>query len=286
MDYKIIMQQVEYIMVTNWDHHWDKLSLRNNSTLFTLPIIKDNLANSTWPSEAVTLFIKRTKENIFEKAWLGKTKNFRKDPNNGKPAIRFEVAELVEIDCPQEYKTYANGWHLNKHPLALPSPIADIAQSNHLQPAFFNEMKNCKALTFELHCFHLLRLLGIHDILKFPQDDNRGKADGFFRFHTLSVIYDATIETNFQKKKGTQIENYINQLKKEKVSLNSLSYTIKDTQRQVWVITRGNSVEIITTEDHIKVKEIPFAKLIEVYNKRLNEEIGMDDLCNILKDLS
>lgn len=282
------MLQVQYIMVTNWELHWDKLSAKwNNSTIFTLPIIKDNLSNAVWPSEATTLFIKKTKENAFEKAWLGKTKNFRKDPNNGKPAVRFEVVELVEIDCPLEYKLYTNGWHLNKKTQPLPFSISDnFIKNNHLQPAFFNEMKSCDALTFELHCFHLLRLLGIHDIHKFPQDDNRGKADGFFRFHTLSVIYDATLETNFQKKKETQIENYINQLKKEKISFDFINYSIKDTQRQVWIITRGNNVTIIKTEDHIKVKEIPFARLIELYNKRLDEEVGTDELWDILKNLN
>jgi len=147
-------------------------------------------------------------------------------------------------------------------------------------------MNICNSLNFEIHCFHLLRLIGIHDLHMFPQNDNRGKADGFFRFHTLSVIYDATLESDYQKKKETQIENYINQLKKEKIVFGNLSYTIKDTQRQGWIITRGSKVCQIKIEDDIKVKEIPYTKLIEVYDKRLQEEIGSDDLWDILKDLS
>lgn len=110
----------------------------------------------------------------------------------------------------------------------------------------------------------VIKVLGMHDIHKFPQNDNRGKADGFFRFHTLSVIYDATLETNYRKKKEIQIENYINQLKKEKIDFGPVSYTIKDTQRQAWIITRGDKVRHLKTEDNVKVKEIPYIKLIEV----------------------
>lgn len=275
-------------MVTNWLRHWDDLAGRwGNSTLFTLPIINDGLANGPWPEEAVTLFIKRSKEHVFEKSWLGKTKNFHKDSINGKPAIRFEVSDLKEVDCPPQFKQYSNGWHANKLSLELPLFKNEVSsQSLNLQPAFFNEMSTCDPFTFELYCFHLLRLLGIHNIHKIPQDDNRGKADGFFNFHSLSIIYDATLETNYQKKKETQIENYINQLKKEELTFGAISYGIKENQKQVWIITRGSKVDLLKTKDSIKVKEIPFSKLIEVYHKRLNEEINEDELWNILKDLN
>ncbi len=273
-------------MVTNWELHWDKLGAKwNHSTLFTVPVIKDNLANTTWPTEATTLFIKKTKENSFEKAWLGKTKNFRKDSNNGKPAIRFEVTDLVEIDCPIEYRNYTNGWHLNKSFVQGENIQFAAVIDNGLTPAFFEQMSNCSWELFEQHCFHLLRVIGIHDIHTLPRQAQQGKADGFFRFHSLTVIYDATLENNFESVKEQQIENYINQLKKEKIDFNKISYTIKNTQRQVWIITRGNSVRLLKTEDHVKVKEVPYTKLIDVYNKRLKAEIGSDELWDILKDL-
>lgn len=273
-------------MVTNWDLHWDRLGAKwKHSTLFTLPIIKDSLANAAWPAEAATLFIKKTKENSYEKAWIGKTKNFRKDSNNGKPAIRFEVADLVEIDCPVEYRNFTNGWHLNKS--SLPGNIFEVVPiiDDGLAPGFFKQMVSCSWELFEHHCFHLLRVIGIHDIHALPREAQQGKADGFFRFHSLTVIYDATLETNFEVVKEQQIENYINQLKKEKIHFNKHSYTIKDTQKQVWIITRGNSVRLLKTEDHVKVKEIPFTKLIEVYDKRIKAEISSDELWDLLKDL-
>lgn len=43
----------------NWRLHWDNLQNKwGNSTLFTLPIIKDSLAKGPWPAEAITLNMK------------------------------------------------------------------------------------------------------------------------------------------------------------------------------------------------------------------------------------
>lgn len=281
------MQNIDYIMVSNWSGHWDQLPKKyHNSTLFTEPLIKVNL--QSLPKEATALFIKRSsEENKFEKSWIGKVGNFRKDSYKDLPAIRFDLSELQEVECPVAWQNMPNGWHLSaKEKQQAPTPPAEKTIDNLFLPGFINEMESCTAMVFEMHCYRLLRLLGIHDIHKFPQDDNRGKADGFFRFHSLSVIYDATLESNFQKKKETQIENYIAQLKKEKVEFGTVAYTIKDSQRQVWIITRGKKVNSLKMEDHIRVKEIPYTKLVDLYLKRLETEIGLDELWDDLKDLA
>src|ERR1700748_1364238 len=126
------MSNFQYIMITNWARHWDDLGSHwGNSTIFTLTMIKDNLASGPWPQEATTLFIKRNKDHSFERSWIGKAKNFRTDPNGGKPAIRFEVAELTEVDCPPIFQQFPYGWHLNKHHPELST------ENNYLYPAFF-----------------------------------------------------------------------------------------------------------------------------------------------------
>lgn len=273
-------------MVTNWVRHWDNLETRwGNSTFFTLRIIKDNLEKGPWPTEAETLFIKQTKENKFEKSWLGISKNFRIDLNNGKTAIRFEVGKLKEIVCPEQYRQYSNGWHLNKVESFIFHETSELRVNHNLQPAFFSQMATCSWQAFEEHCFHLLRLLGIHDIHKSPHSDNRGKADGFFKFEQLSILYDATLASDFDTQKETQVDNYINQLKGDKFKISNNTYTIKDTNKQVWIITRGSTVRNIRKEDDIKVKEIPYARLIDVYHHRLDNEIGTEELWDLLKDL-
>ncbi len=275
----------QYIMVTNWKGHWDKLKKWNNSTIFTLPLIKDGLATGFWPAQASTLFIKLTTDNKFEKAWRGKASNFRNDPNNGNPAIRFDVSKLIEVDCPTEYKQLTSGWYLNKSVESAVISHPNKEDINGLAPDFFKQMSNCSWEQFEHHCYYLLKVIGIHDIHALPREAQHGRPDGFFRFNSLTVIYDATLETNFAKVKEQQIENYINQLKKEKIYFDKICYTIKDTHKQVWIITRGQGPQLLRTEDHVKVKEVPYKNLIDLYHKRMKEEVSSDILCDLLRDL-
>lgn len=284
------MNDIQYIMVTKWKGHWDNFwspVANAQSTLYTTTVIKDpSLISGPWPQRAKTLYIKLNDANKFEKSWIGYSENFRKDNYNGKPAVRFDVTELQEVVCPESYKQYGNGWHLNRLDLSIEIEETGRETENlNLQPGFFNEMASCNWQLFEEHCFHLLRLIGIHDIHKFPQSDNRGKADGFFKFQKLSILYDATLEANFDTQKETQVDNYVNQLKGAQFNISNVRYTIKDTNRQVWIITRGAAVRNIRIEDDIKVKEIPYTKLVEVYYKRLNRELGTEELWDLLKDL-
>lgn len=283
------MNDIQYIMVTKWKGHWDNFwspVAHAKSTLYTNGVISDaSLKSGPWPLRAKTLFIKLNDANEYEKSWIGFSENFKKDNYKGKPSIRFEVAGLKEVECPDQFKKYTNGWHLNKSDLMVIDESKEIETNLNLQPIFFNEMISCNWQSFEEHCFHLLRLLGIHELHKFPQSDNRGKADGFFKFHTLSVLYDATLESDFDMQKETQVDNYINQLKGDRFKISNNTYTIKDTNKQVWIITRGNNVRNIRKEDNIKVKEIPYTNLIAVYNHRLNNEIGAEELWDLLKDL-
>lgn len=272
-------------MVTTWEGHWDKLG--RGETYYTLPLIKDGIASGPWPAEAATLFIKRNENDQVEKTWIGVSKNIKKTKSSkGKEIIRFQVANLQEVECPNELKDQSSGWHLNKTNISIPVPGKPAVKAEDpLRPSFFSEMESCDWPAFERHCFHLLRLIGIHDIHAIPHDDSRGKADGIFHFHTLTVIYDATLDQDFRDSKATQIENYLNQLKKEKIKIGQQNHSIKNTLRQVWIITRGESTRLIETEDGIKVKEIPFRKLVEVYDRRLKEELGTDELQTMLVEL-
>lgn len=272
MEEKLFFQ---YVMATQWDRHWDDLSYWNSSTLFTLPLIYDGLEEGPWADEVDTLFIKLTKGKSFEKSWVGKAKNFRTDSNKGKPAIRFDVSDLKEVDCPGEFKNCPLGWRLN-------NPADNC---NHLMPGFFSEMATCDWTAFENSCFHLLRLLGIHEIHQFLQDDNRGKADGFFKIGTLSVLFDATLEADFDRLKETQLSNYVNQLKVDKFNIKEHSYTLNEGNKEVWIITRKDNARTLRIEDHIKIREIPYTKLIAIYLRRLTSEIGVDELTNLLKGL-
>ena len=276
----LISADFQYVMVTNWDAHWDHLQKWNNSTLFTATFISHPLSMPPWPEQADTLFIKLNKDNLFEKSWIGKSKNFRKDLYKGRDAIRFDVSDLRPVDCPPEYKDITIGWHANKF-----NEDTSISEKSYLLPPFISDMETCPWQTFELYCSFLLRLLGLHDLHAISPKANGGKPDGFFKFHILAVIYDASLHPDFTDKKGQQIENYISQLKKERIHLDGYTYTITDLQKQVWIITRGREVRTLRIEDHIKVKEIPYHRLVDLYLQRVEGQVTAMELADLLKDI-
>lgn len=280
------MNKFDYVMVTNWDKHWDGLKASwNNSTIFSFQYINDGLELGPWPQEVRTLFIKKDKANKFEKSWVGISKNFREDTYKGSKVIRFDVSDLKECECSSLYSLYTSGWYTNKFSIeAKKVDNPNIGFGDELYPAFFRKLDTCTFGEFESYVFQILRLIGIHDIKKFPQQDNRGKADGFFNFQTLSVVYDATLESNFEGKKAVQIDNYISQLKTGKINFSKTVYTIKDS-KQVWIITRGSQTREIRIEDGIKVKEVPISSLIKLYLSRLLNEIDMDEFADQLKNI-
>ncbi|HYG15646.1 MAG TPA: hypothetical protein VEC12_07835 [Bacteroidia bacterium] len=281
------MNDIEYIMVTNWEGHWDKLGKKwQNSTLFTMPMIKDGLANSQHPAEAKTLFIKLSKANEFEKCWIGISKNFRSDTYLGKLAVRFDVEHLLETDCAEEYSSFKNGWYLNKNRVAK-NPLPEIKTNlNVFSPSFFSIMDTCNWEDYEKYCYHLLQLLGINTIHFHPRENNKGKADGIFIFHnSLTVVYDATLKEDFVNEKDQQINNYVNQLKSANITVNTDSYTVTP-HKQVWIITRGRNVNLIRKQDHIHIKEIPHTKLIELYYERLNGAFTEEELMEKMKNLA
>jgi hypothetical protein len=276
----LIPSDFRYVMVTNWEGHWDQLKKWNYSTLFTTAFINHSLAAASWPEQADTLFIKINKDDLFEKSWIGKSKNFRKDNYKGRDAIRFDVSDLQPVDCPAKYKGFTIGWYASK-----PEEQISIEEKSYLLPPFISDMATCPWETFELYCAHLLRLLGLHDLHIISPTSNGGKPDGFFKFLSLAVIYDASLHPDFIDKKVQQIENYISQLKKERIHLDGYSYTITDLQKQVWIITRGKDIRTLRIEDHIKVKEIPYHHLVNLYLRRLEEQVTAMSLADLLKDI-
>jgi hypothetical protein len=269
------MIKCKYIMITSWDGYWDM----EKRSMFTHGFIRHpSLTTGPWPESETTLFIKVNKNNIPERCWAGTAANFEPGKYKGKKeAVYFDVQGLTEVDCPEECRSMKEGWHLKD--VLLPD-------SNELEPPFFTSIAETRnGLLFEKYCYQLLRLLGLHELYTFPQNNNSGKADGFFKFGSLTVLYDSTLRSEHEKVKETQIDNYISQLDKDKIHLQGKGFSIKETTKQVWIITKGDQVRILKTEDDIKVKEIPYTKLIAAYNHRLTHEAGLNDFCDFLKNL-
>ena len=98
---------MKYIMVTDFDNHWDKIE--GNFTSYSSNMIKPRMTKDKLVSGTPTLFIKKTKYSTeVEKAWSGKVW----DVNNLSGKIFFRVDIEKDIECPEEYALMDNGWYI------------------------------------------------------------------------------------------------------------------------------------------------------------------------------
>lgn len=255
-------------MVTNWDYHWDHI--HDNSTYYTLRMLKGILVKQMPVSGTKTIFIKRNRQaREIEKCWEGKTYNFRKDRLNDRDIIRFRVEIEKEIPCPSKYNSYPVGCWPDEETLAEKITVESL-----FDPKFFSILKSTTNWQeFEEYTYYLIRCLGIHTTHRFGPRKQKGQADGFFKFNNLAVLYDCTLDRNFEKSKETQINNFCDQLQKGKIEYNSKSISIKLCTKNVWIITRSVQSRIIKEIDEIMVKEVSINRLIELYRERIEQDL-------------
>jgi hypothetical protein len=284
-----------YVMITHWDKHWDNKELK--STSYTKSLIKFNLQSHQLVENAPTLFIKVEAEtHKIIGAWFGYVSNFRKEKN--KISFDFQTEEEVDLNevyniikgidtIPQPKSNPEPGWYLASQ---IKSSIIVPEEVGLYPPFFYNLIKTKDPSEFEDLVFQLLKLIGINNICKIERQ--AGRADGFFVFRNLAVIYDCTLNTDL-KVKEAQIDNYCGQLDREdKLSCESKDkpFNIRTKKKkQVWIITRNKTQKIKEypgdNDESILVKEISINDLIEIYIKRIKENLFEDELERILENL-
>jgi hypothetical protein len=265
----------KYIMITHWENHWD--AIPNQETCYPKKYIRFEPIAENVVEKTATLFIKLDKKTRKpDKAWVGHVSRF-KDKGN-KICFKVNVERQVLLaDIPERYLLLKEGWYLENWYLkgaeALPREFA-------LYPPFLYPLLTTEDWReFEDHAFWLLKLIGIHRLHRFEKQ--RGKADGFFIFGNLAVIYDCTLEGGFEEAKAQQIENYCAQLKGGRLERGESVYEVGRHQKQVWIITRGTP-RIIKRIDDITVKEVPVQELIKIYKKRMEEDVSEEELEKLL----
>jgi hypothetical protein len=273
------VSRVKYVMVTNFDSHWDRVGGRS---YYTLSMMKEGLGIGSVVENTPTIFIKRKRgTGEIEGCWQGSTHTFSSSKDGrGRDTVRFRFDLQGRIDCPQEYQTYREGWYLigvGQETPSTPSIEASIA------PPFLSTLSSPKSWEeFEERSSWLLKLLGIHELHTFPSQ--RGKADGFFKLGDLVVIYDCTLESDFERPKKVQIYNYSRQLKGEYLEYEGGDVDIRDCRKQVWIITRGIS-RTLRKIDKVTVKEVSISDLVNAFRKRIMENLQEDEITNLLASL-
>lgn len=147
-----------------------------------------------------------------------------------------------------------------------------------------NKVNNVKhGHTFEHDTLVILRLLGIPNIYPIPQDYAEGKCDGIFKIDSLEVVYDCTLrsESEWKERKKTQIyTNYVTLITQTQTTENyildgkNISKTItfgQKTDKQIWVITKGNTKVINDIDGKVVIKEVSIYDLIDLAEERLIE---------------
>jgi len=271
----------KYIMVTHWENHWDKLP--NNETHYATGMLKKNLTTNEKldinkilesKSEKIpTIFVKINKDTReLEKAWKGYTYDFR--VSEDKNRIYFKVKISREIESPEKVRKLREGWYADYGDVDYEHESL-FEKTALYPPVFYSLAKVTYGKEFEELVYYLLKLLGIHDIIKF--EHQREHPDGFFKFRNLAVVYDATLEDDFEKLKNQQIENFCSSiLKRGEIKYERTSFRFSEFRKEVWIITKNVS-RVIRKVNDITVKEVSVYDLIELYEERLRQNLMEDE---------
>lgn len=261
----------KYLMITNFSTHWENVKKTSYTTSYISDAVKSDLI------ERETLFVKidSSSNKKILGMWEGKVSNFTHKDNK----IYFDVVIAREIKDFSSYQIDIKQpfWRFYE-PKSSSQPI----QCEYCPPFFDTLLLTKDWRYFEDETFKLLKLLGINNVFKFA--NQRGEADGFFKFENLAVIYDTTLEDDFEHKKKTQMENFCSQLQAGSIFINDQNtiQTFHDCQKQVWIITRG-STRILSKFNNILIKEIAIQDLMELYIERLDSQFTTDILENRLR---
>ncbi|MFH0888661.1 MAG: hypothetical protein V1871_05570 [Planctomycetota bacterium] len=276
---------MKFIMATWFPGHWDKIP--GNRTQYFLSMIpkgvdKNEIINY---GEIETLFIKHKDKGdlTVEGCWTGKTSNFEISKNTqGKDIVLFTVKIDKSESCPTKYQNYHDTWYCEDW-----QPSQASTEDKSFDPPFFsNLISTSHWKDFEQLTYYLLKVMGLHSVYKFPTNEQSGKSDGFFIFNNLAVIFDMTLDSNFEKVKEIQIKNYCNQLKETDIKYHEHFFPLAGRTKQVWIITRGTKSRIIRKEDKTTIKEVVINDLTKFYRDRIadnkmDEERFEENLKNI-----
>jgi hypothetical protein len=158
---------------------------------------------------------------------------------------------------------------------------------SELHPPFFDKLLSTGDWKeFERYTYYLLKLLGIQVVYAFVDKRQAGKADGFFKFGNLAVMYDCTLGVrDIEENKKEQIINYCNRLRQGSIELSGgTTEEFHSHHRQVWLVTHGTSRRIKTING-IVVKEVAICDIISLYQERLKGIADDEQLESKLRDI-
>lgn len=96
---------MKYVMVTDWEGHWDKVGEQSSYSYSMLKGAIMNPAGMADPGQ--TIFIKTDKTTrLPQKCWEGEVYNIVRR----REKVWFKFRLDRQIQCPEKYVGYPNGW--------------------------------------------------------------------------------------------------------------------------------------------------------------------------------
>lgn len=238
-------------------------------------LINDNILTNNLIPNSECIFVNRT----LQKQFIGVFHKIIEPIDNN---VNFKITIQKEVEYDKKLISY-KGWNI------LPEAdfiykIKEIQKTSNKNksiqflPPFFDEIQTTKDWRrFEELSFYLLKCIGISEIIKVDPTRAAGKYDGFFKYRNLAVIYDSTLNENFQLDKDIQIKNYCDRLRDGIIDSVDKSITFYDSRKAIWIITQGKN-KLIKTINNIRIKEITVEKLCELYLERLLKNFSEEEL--------
>lgn len=197
----------------------------------------------------------------------------------------------------------ANGYFANQVQVLLSEPSASTIQNDKalkkpsnadsfskiietiIESIYQNAVSVTDPFVFEDYTHTILKML-VPEVYPSARDKQAGLFDGLFKYKNLEVIYDCTLSQKYREYKTNQINNYINQIQQQSITINKERINLNNNSiKQIWVITK-NKTELLDTYRgaiDIRIKEVSIFSLIELLNKKL---INIDyDPLNAIDDL-
>jgi hypothetical protein len=222
-----------YVLVTNWTGYWDEIN--GQTSYYPNGLIHVEINNLR--ENVDTVFIKIDGARRILNGWRGTVNRITRQVN--RTSFHIQLGESISTNHLIQYEGFGPGWYEVDVNYAGPTN----EDNNRFTPNFFNEFDTIvDPYIFEDLVYKLIRVLGIHRVYQFSRDGQAGRADGFFKFLNLAVIYDCTLSQNYLERKRQQIINYCNQLLAGQIEiLPNIIERVHNHQKQVWIITRGTS---------------------------------------------
>lgn len=267
-----------YILSSNFAGYWEYVERsRYNREMISAEPLQPNTP---------AIFIRYREDSSTPQGWLGEIRNLSESAG----IVYFTITlhgeateDEVRRAC-QAVRGRQTGWHVYQ---SVVTPQASTQIHDWLQIPFLKALldEQISPESFEKLCYWLLRLLGIHNL--HTVERQAGHWDGFFVFGNLVVIYDATLQRDFEQAKAQQMENYVRKLRSGFVEWRDANgvlntFSVGDKEKQVWILTRGRS-RLIGHHDDVLVKEVYVEDLVKLFYDRVLEGMSQRDLEDALR---